>query len=60
MGYIFNRDLVRLAMGVSTVEDGPNSVRNNIIRGMVAGAGGGGVLGMGCQWLVGLVSRVCL
>ena len=57
MGYIFNRDLVRLAMGVSTVEDGPNSVRNNIIHGIVAEAGW---LGMGCQWLVGLVSRVCL
>ena len=27
MGYIFNRDLVRLAMGVSTMEDGSNSVR---------------------------------
>ena len=55
MGYIFNRDLVRLAMGVSTVEDGPNSVRN-IIRGMVAGAGGGGGVGDGLP----MVSRFSL
>ena len=31
----------------------------NIIRGM-DGRGWGGGLGMGCQWLAGLVSRICL
>ena len=36
----------------------------NVLPGLVSRAwiwmGGAGVLGMGCQWLAGLVSRVCL